>query len=94
MPNRCVTAGRNLYCWSSARRYPSPARRITEGKHLRIVTLSSTSTAAYGVSNPVYAYPTQLNIGLEKALPGVGIEVMSCVVSEQNFEGYASTYAR
>ena len=57
---------------------PLPIAReaVTELKHLRIVTLGSSSTAAYGVSNPVYAYPAQLNIGLEKALPGVNVEVL------------------
>ena len=56
------------------------------------MTLGSSSTAAYGVSNPVYAYPAQLNIGLEKALPGVNVEVLNRVIDDQDVEH--STYAR
>ena len=71
---------------------PLPIAReaVTELKHLRIVTLSSSSTAAYGVSNPVYAYPAQLNIGLEKALPGVNVEVLNRVISDQGVEHMAA----
>ena len=69
---------------------PIARKAITERKHLRIVTLGSSSTAAYGVSNPVYAYPAQLNIGLEKALPGVDVEVLNRVNDEQGVEEMAA----
>ena len=71
---------------------PLPIAReaVAELKHLRIVTLGSSSTAAYGVSNPVYAYPAQLNIGLEKALPGVNVEVLNRVIGDQDVEDMAA----
>jgi hypothetical protein len=53
---------------------PVARKAIAEKKTLRIIALGSSTTAGYGVSNPAFAYPTQLRIGLEKALPGIDIE--------------------
>jgi hypothetical protein len=44
----------------------------------------------HGVSNPVYAYPAQLNIGLEKALPSVNVEVLNWVIGDQDVEHMAA----
>lgn len=64
---------------------PIARKAIAERKHLRIVALGS-STAGYGVSNPAYAYPMQLRIGLEKALPGIEIEVINRSIGGQDVE--------
>ncbi len=69
---------------------PTARRAIAERKHLRIVALGSSSTAGYGVSNPAYAYPMQLRIGLEKALPGIEIEVINRGIGGQDVEEMAA----
>jgi acyl-CoA thioesterase-1 len=43
-----------------------------------------------GVANPVYAYPTQLNIGLDRALPGVNVEVLNRVIGDQDVKDMAA----
>ena len=47
---------------------PAARKSIAERKKLRIIALGSSSTSGYGVSNPAYAYPAQLKMGLDKAL--------------------------
>ena len=69
----------------------SVARKaMAERKHLRIIALGSSSTVGYGVSNPAYAYPMQLRIGLEKALPGIEIEVINRGMGGQDVEEMAA----
>jgi lysophospholipase L1-like esterase len=68
---------------------PIARKAIAEDKHLRIVALGSSSTG-YGVSNPAYAYPMQLRIGLEKALPGIEIDVSNRVIGGQDGEEIAA----
>lgn len=63
---------------------------IAEQKKLRIMALGSSTTAGYGVSNPAYAYPAQLRIGLEKALPGVEIDVLNRGIGGQDVEEMAA----
>ncbi|OFX00467.1 MAG: hypothetical protein A3D94_01635 [Alphaproteobacteria bacterium RIFCSPHIGHO2_12_FULL_66_14] len=63
---------------------PIARKAMTERKLLRIVALGSSTTAGYGVSNPAYAYPMQLRIGLEKALPGIEIEVINRGIGGQD----------
>ena len=65
---------------------PIVRKAIAEKKALRIIALGSSTTAGYGVSNPAYAYPTQLRIGLEKALPGIDIEVINRGIGGQDVE--------
>lgn len=68
---------------------PAARKAMAERKHLRIIALGSSSTAGYGVSNPAYAYPMQLRIGLEKALPGIDIEVINRGIGGQDVEEMA-----
>lgn len=65
-------------------------KSMAERKQLRIMALGSSSTAGYGVSNPVYAYPAQLRMGLEKALPGIDIEVINRGIGGQDVEEMAA----
>ncbi|MBI3199131.1 MAG: SGNH/GDSL hydrolase family protein [Rhodospirillales bacterium] len=69
---------------------PIARKAMAEHKHLRIVALGSSTTAGYGVSNPAYAYPMQLRIGLEKALPGIEIEVINRGIGGQDVEEMAA----
>jgi len=59
-------------------------KAIAEHKKLRILTISSSATESYGVSNPAYAYPVQLGMGLQKALPGIDIDVVSRGIGGQD----------
>ncbi len=69
---------------------PIARKAIAERKQLRIIALGSSTTAGYGVSNPAFAYPTQLRIGLEKELPGVDIEVINRGIGGQDVEEMAA----
>ena len=69
---------------------PVARKAIAERKQLRIIALGSSTTAGYGVSNPAFAYPTQLRIGLEKALPGIDIEVINRGIGGQDVEEMAA----
>ncbi len=69
---------------------PVARKAMAERKHLRIIALGSSSTAGYGVSNPAFAYPMQLRIGLEKALPGIDIEVINRGIGGQDVEEMAA----
>lgn len=59
-------------------------KSIAERKQLRIIALGSSSTAGYGVSNPIFAYPAQLKMGLDKALTGVDIDVVNRGIGGQD----------
>jgi acyl-CoA thioesterase-1 len=61
-------------------------KSIATRKQLRIIALGSSSTAGYGVSNPAYAYPAQLKMGLDKALPGVDVDVINKGIGGQDVE--------
>jgi lysophospholipase L1-like esterase len=61
-------------------------KAIATKKQLRILALGSSSTAGYGVSNPAYAYPAQLKMGLDKALPGVDVDVVNRGIGGQDVE--------
>ena len=61
-------------------------KSIAERKQLRIVALGSSSTSGYGVSNPAYAYPAQLKMGLDKALPGIDVDVVNKGIGGQDVE--------
>lgn len=69
---------------------PVARKAMMEQKRLRILALGSSSTAGYGVSNPAYAYPVQLRIGLEKALPGIDIDVFNRGIGGQDVEEMAA----
>lgn len=69
---------------------PVARKAVAEKKTLRIIALGSSTTAGYGVSNPAFAYPTQLRIGLEKALPGIDIEVINRGIGGQDVEEMAA----
>lgn len=69
---------------------PVARKAMAERKQLRIIALGSSSTAGYGVSNPAFAYPMQLRIGLEKALPGIDIEVINRGIGGQDVEEMAA----
>lgn len=65
-------------------------KAMAERKKLRILALGSSSTAGYGVSNPRHAYPMQLRIGLDKALPDVEIEVVNRGIGGQDVQEMAA----
>lgn len=50
---------------------------IADKKELRIVAMGSSSTQGYGASNPAFAYPAQLKMHLDHALPGVDVHVFN-----------------
>jgi acyl-CoA thioesterase-1 len=57
---------------------------VAEERQLRIVAMGSSSTLGYGVTNPQFAYPAQLKIRLEKAMPGIEIHVINKGIGGQN----------
>ncbi|MFO1080264.1 MAG: SGNH/GDSL hydrolase family protein [Reyranellaceae bacterium] len=61
-------------------------KAIAERKQLRIIALGSSTTAGYGVSNPAFAYPAQLKMGLDKALPGIDVDVVNKGIGGQDVE--------
>lgn len=65
-------------------------KAIAARKQLRIIALGSSSTAGYGVSNPAFAYPAQLKMGLDKALPGIDVEVVNRGIGGQDVEEMAT----
>ena len=69
---------------------PAARKAIAERKQLRIIALGSSSTSGYGVSNPAYAYPAQLKMGLDKALPGVDVDVVNRGIGGQDVEEMAA----
>jgi acyl-CoA thioesterase I len=69
---------------------PNSRKAIAERKQLRIIALGSSSTSGYGVSNPAYAYPAQLKMGLDKALPGIDVDVINRGIDGQDVEEMAA----
>src|SRR5579864_6785320 len=50
---------------------------VTDQHELRIVAMGSSSTQGYGASNPQFSYPSQLQIRLQEAMPGVAVRVFN-----------------
>jgi acyl-CoA thioesterase-1 len=48
---------------------------VADERELRIVAMGSSSTQGYGASNPQFAYPAQLKMKLEAAMPGIKVHV-------------------
>ena len=65
-------------------------KSIAERKQLRIIALGSSSTSGYGASQPSFAYPAQLKMGLDKALPGIDVEVINRGIGGQDVEEMAA----
>jgi len=57
---------------------------VADDRELRIVAMGSSSTQGYGASNPQYAYPAQLKMKLEAAMPGVTIHVFNKGIGGQD----------
>jgi lysophospholipase L1-like esterase len=57
---------------------------VAEERELRVVALGSSSTQGYGASNPQFAYPAQLKMRLDKALPGIHVHVWNKGVGGQD----------
>jgi len=57
---------------------------VAEERELRIVAMGSSSTQGYGASNPQFAYPAQLKMRLDKALPGIHVHVWNKGVGGQD----------
>ncbi len=65
-------------------------KSIAERRRLRIIALGSSSTAGYGASQPSFAFPAQLKMGLDKALPGVDVDVINRGIGGQDVEEMAA----
>jgi len=59
---------------------------VAEERELRIVAMGSSSTQGYGTSDPRFAYPAQLKMKLEAAMPGVAIHVWNKGIGGQDAE--------
>jgi lysophospholipase L1-like esterase len=59
---------------------------IVDERQLRIVAMGSSSTQGYGASNPQFAYPAQLKMRLDKALPGIEVHVSNKGIGGQDAE--------
>ena len=70
---------------------PASRKAIVERKQLRIIALGASSTSGYGVTNPAYAYPAQLKMGLDKALPGIDVDVVNRGINGQDVEEMAAS---
>ena len=63
------------------------ARTAVADEHeLRIVAMGSSSTQGYGTTNPQFAYPAQLKMKLEAAMPGVAVHVLNKGIGGQDAE--------
>jgi acyl-CoA thioesterase-1 len=63
------------------------ARTAVADEHeLRIVAMGSSSTQGYGTTNPQFAYPAQLKMKLEAAMPGIAIHVFNKGIGGQDAE--------
>ena len=65
-------------------------KSIATRKQLRIIALGSSSTAGYGVSQPAFAYPAQLKMGLDRALPGIDVDVTNRGIGGEDVEEMVS----
>jgi lysophospholipase L1-like esterase len=59
---------------------------VADDHDLRIVAMGSSSTQGYGASNPQFAYPAQLKMKLEAAMPGVAVHVLNKGIGGQDAE--------
>ena len=50
---------------------------VADERQLRVVAMGSSSTQGFGTTNPQFAYPFQLKLRLEAAMPGVAIHVFN-----------------
>jgi lysophospholipase L1-like esterase len=57
---------------------------VADERQLRIVAMGSSSTQGYGATNPHFAYPYQLKMRLEEAMPGVAIHVFNKGIGGQD----------
>ena len=57
---------------------------VTDERQLRIVAMGSSSTQGFGTTNPHFAYPFQLKLRLEAAMPGVAIHVYNKGIGGQD----------
>jgi acyl-CoA thioesterase-1 len=57
---------------------------VADERQLRILAMGSSSTQGYGASNPKYAYPAQLQMKLEAAMPGIDVHVYNKGVGGQD----------
>ncbi|CAN5539967.1 hypothetical protein BH10PSE6_BH10PSE6_13140 [soil metagenome] len=57
---------------------------VAEERQLRVVAMGSSSTQGYGASNPQYAYPAQLKMKLEAAMPGIDVHVYNKGIGGQD----------
>ena len=62
---------------------------VHHDRELRIVAMGSSSTQGYGTTNPQFAYPAQLKMKLQTALPGVSIQVFNKGIVGQDVEAMA-----
>jgi len=63
------------------------ARTAVADEHeLRIVAMGSSSTQGYGTTDPKFAYPAQLKMKLEAAMPGIAIHVFNKGIGGQDAE--------
>ena len=62
---------------------------VTRQKHIRIVAMGSSSTQGYGTTNPQFAYPAQLKIRLEEAVPSINVMVWNKGIGGQDAEEMA-----
>jgi acyl-CoA thioesterase-1 len=53
------------------------AKRITEGRSLKVVALGSSSTEGVGASSPANSYPSRLEVELREVYPDMQIEVIN-----------------
>jgi acyl-CoA thioesterase-1 len=57
---------------------------VANDRELRIVAMGSSSTQGYGTTSPQYAYPAQLKIRLDAAMPGVAVHVSNKGIGGQD----------
>ena len=74
-PRSCSTLGNPLEIARTA---------VAEERDLRIVAMGSSSTQGYGTTNPQFAYPAQLKMRLEAAMPGVAVHVFNKGIGGQD----------
>ena len=61
-------------------------KAVADHKELRIVAMGSSSTQGYGATNPLFAFPAQLQIKLNEAMPGVNVHVFNKGIGGQDAE--------
>ena len=88
-----ASAARRASCSISDNPLEIARTAVADERELRIVAMGSSSTQGYGTTNPQFAYPAQLKMKLEAAMPGVDIHVYNKGIGGQDADEMVGAHA-